>query len=243
MKVIGWLLGLVVIALIAAGAYVFYFSGDLVKQAIEAFGPDYMGADVSVRSVDLDLAGGSGAINGLEVGNPAGFDGAYAMRVGTMAMTLDPAESTSELIVVKELTIDGASLAAVARGRQTNLQKLMDNVEAATGPSEESTMAFIVDRFAFTNADVSLDSDILGTRALAISDIRLTGVGRKSNGATASELVQQLMGPITSAVGKAAVKQGLDLEGIEADVKTRVEDKLREEIGGGLRKLTDQLSR
>ena len=134
MKVVGWLLGLVVIALIAAGAYVFYFSGDLAKQAIEAFGPDYLGTDVSVGAVERDIAEGTGAIVGLEVGNPAGFDGPYAMSVGRVGLSIDPSTITSDLIVMNSLTIDGASLAVIARGQQTNLQQLMDNLNEALGP-------------------------------------------------------------------------------------------------------------
>ncbi len=104
-------------------------------------------------------------------------------------------------------------------------------------------MRFIVDEFAFTNADVSLDSDILGQMGLNIPDILLQDIGRQSNGATGAQLAQQILEPVTAAVTREAVNQGLDLEGIKANARQQVEDKLREELGGGLRSLTDRLKK
>lgn len=250
MKVIGWIVGIVLVALIGIGVYVFLYSGDLVKRGIEAFGPDYLGADVSVATVDLDLAGGAAAIRGLVVGNPQGFDGPYAMRLGEIAAVLDTDSISSDVVVIRTLRVDGASLAAVARGKETNLQQLMDNLNAAAGTSEETEpaastepeMKFIVEDFAFTNADVSLTSDVLGDAQLTIPDIRLQGVGRKTNGVTAVELVQQLLRPITQAVTRAAVSRGVDLEGVKAKAIDKIKDRLGDQLGSGLKGLTDRLN-
>ncbi len=239
MKVVGWLFVVIILVVLGAGAYLFLYSGDLVKQGIEEFGPQYLGTDVGVSSVDLDLAGGAGSIKGLEVGNPQGFSGPYAMRLGEIGLALDIEQTTSELVVIKEMRIVGASLVAIAEGRNTNLQKIMENVEAAAGTSEAgpadaggSEMKFIVDRFLFTDADVSLKSDILGESSLSIPPIELSGVGRKTNGATAAELAQQLMKPITEAVSRAAVSEGLDLEGVKANAKEKLMDKVRDKVPG-----------
>ena len=97
MKVLGGIVGLIVLLVLGAGVYLFLFSGDLLKSGIEEFGPDFLGADVSVAQVNLDLAGGSAAIRGLEVGNPQGFSGDYAMKLNEIAVTLDPSATTESL--------------------------------------------------------------------------------------------------------------------------------------------------
>jgi hypothetical protein len=146
------------------------------------------------------------------------------------------------LVVIKELLIEGASVAAVAVGKETNFQKLMENLQAKAGgeddtaaaPSSEAGTKFIIDRFAFTDADVKLNSDILGESELSIPPIRIADVGRKSNGATAVEVGQQLIKPITDAVSQAVVSQGLELEG----VKTKLLEKVRDKVPG-VDKITD----
>ena len=233
MKAVGWIVVLVLLVLIGAGAYLFLYSGDLIKRGIEDFGPAYLGADVSVDAVDIDIAGGKGSVRNFQIGNPQGFDGPYAMRLVEISLAL--ADVSSELVVIREMRVQGASLAAVAVGQATNFQKLLENVESTTGgtgaestapPADESEMKFIVDRFLFTDADVSLSSDLLGDKKLTIPPIELTGVGRKTNGATAVELAQQLMKPITTAISTAAVSEGLELD----DVKERLLDRVRDKV-------------
>jgi len=87
------------------------------------------------------------------------------------------------------------------------------DVRGVTSEEGGVTTKFIIDRFNFTNAKASLDSDILGQLELNIPDIRLKDIGRKSNGATAAELAEQILKPITAAISKEAVNQGLDIEG------------------------------
>ena len=243
MKVIGWLFAIILLAVVGGVVYLVINSGDLAKTGIEEFGPDYLGADVKVGAVNIQLLEGSASITNLQVGNPRGFAGDYAMRLGEVAMRIDTQQTTDSLVVINELLIDGASLAAVAKGKKTNLQQLVNNVSKAVpesgGESSESEMKFIVDRFAFTNADVSLVSDLLGETDVRIPDIELKDVGRKGNGATAAALVEQLLKPITQAVGKAAVTKGLDIDGVKANV----EEKVRDKISGGLKGLTDRFKK
>ena len=247
MKAVGIIILILVLAVAGVGGYLFFYSGDLIKQGVEEFGPEYLGADVSVGSVDIDYVGGSGEIRNLVVGNPEGYAGPHAMSLDRVGITLDVENITGDLIVIKEVLIDGASVAAVANGNKTNFQKLMENLEASAGPSEETAAAessaesetkFIIDQFSFTNADVSLNSDILGEQDMSIPPINLSGVGRKTNGATALEVGEQLLKPITQAISRAAVSQGLELDGVKANLLEKVRDKVP-----GVDKISDFLNR
>jgi len=248
MKVLGWIIGIVVLAVVGAGVFIALNSGSLVKQAIEEFGPEFLGTDVSVSEVNLALTEGSAHIKGVNIGNPSGFGGGHLMKLDEIKVVLDAQQISDTLVVMKHVLIDGADVLAIAKGKSTNMQKLMDNLDAAagtsTGESDASSetgteMKFIIERFDFSNANASLSSDILGDLQIDIPDIRLKDLGRKSDGATAAELAQQIFKPITAAIGKAAVNQGLDVEG----AKQKAEQKAREELGKGLRGLTDQLKK
>ncbi len=241
MKVVGWIAGIVVVLILGAVAFLVLNSGSLIETAIEELGPEYLGAPVGVGGVDLSLTEGSASITDLAIGNPEGYGGGNAMSLGEVKVTLDTGQISDTLVVMKQVLIDSANVAAVAKGSQTNFQKLMENVEQATGttsaPAAETEtgaeMKFIIERFDFTNASASLNSDVLGDMELSLPDIHLTDIGRKSNGATALELTQEILRPITSAISKAAIAQGVDLEG----VKEKVTEQVKEKIGEGLRGL------
>ena len=246
MKVLGWIIGIIVLAVVGAGVFIALNSGNPVKQAIEEFGPEFLGTDVSVSEVNLALAEGSAQVKGLNIGNPPGFAGGHLMKLDEIKVVLDTQQISDTLVVMKQVRVDGADIAAVAKGTSTNVQKLMDNLNAAAGdgdgaPAESSgpEMKFIVERFDFTNANASLSSDILGDLAMDIPDIHLKDIGRKGDGATAAELAQQILKPIAAAISKAAVSQGLDVEG----VKQNVEQRAREKLGEGLRSLTDRFKK
>ena len=246
MKVLLWILAIVVLLVVGAGVYLVMFSGNLLKDGIETYGPQYLGADVKVSAVELSLAEGSGEVRGLRIGNPQGFDGADAMRLGKIKMVLDTGQISEELVVLKQVQIDGAEIAAIAKGKATNLQQLMDNVVAAAGLEDTDAdtgpqIKLIIDRLDFTNAKTSVSSDLLGDVSVDIPDIHLKDIGRESNGVTAAEAVKQLMEPIYKSVSSAMIAQGLDLD-VEG-LKSNLKDKLGEKLGGGLKGLTERFGK
>ena len=245
MKVVAWLVGIVVLLVVGVVAYVALNSGNLVKDAIERLGPAYLGTDVHIDRVDLRLLEGEGDFIGLQIDNPDGFAGPFALRLGLITILLDTDQLSERLVVIKEMRIDEAELGVVVKGTKTNLQTIMDNLDEATmtaGDSSEDDLKIIIDRFAFTNASTSVSSDVLGELELAIADVYLTDIGRKTDGATADEVLRQVLKPVFQSVSREMVRQGFDVEGVEANLKKRVVEKLSEKFRG-LKKLTDQLGR
>lgn len=243
MKVIGWLVGIVLLAVIGAGVYIVMNSGSLIKTAVETLGPKYLGVPVSLGSAEISLSDGSGALTDLVIGNPAGFAGPHSMRIGKVSLALDPAQISGDLVVVKDLSIEGAEVAIVAKGTQTNLQTIMNNLdtgdsaEPAAAEDASSEMKMIIDKFAFTNAKTSLSSDLIGNKTVNLPDINLSGIGRKSSGVTVEEAVSQMLRPIIKSSTDAAINAGIDVEGM----KKGAMDKVNESIGKGLKGLTDRL--
>ena len=248
MKTIGWILGIVVLALVGVAIFLVLNSGDLVKEAIEKYGSQYLETDVSVSRVNLSLAEGSGEILGLNIDNPRGFEAGSAFRLGQIKIVLDPSQITADLIVLKEVTIDSAQVAAMVRGKDTNLQGLMDNLSANLDTEESSAAEeaapgpkLIIDRFQFSDAQASVDSDLAGQFDVSIPDINLKDVGRSTNGATVGEVIQQILKPIIRSVTREMVNQGLDIEGVKAELQQNLEKKASEKLGTGLKGLTDKL--
>jgi hypothetical protein len=246
MKAIGWLIGGLLLVIIALGVYVVMNTGNLVKTAVETLGPEYLGVDVSLDAADISLTEGTGELRGMVIGNPDGFDGPYAFRLGSIKLALDPLAQSQELVVIKTIAIDAADLAILAKGRSTNLQAIMANLESGESaePQAESSAApkIIVDAFAFTNAHTSLQSDIVGEAQVTIPDIHLSDIGRKSQGVTIREAVTQMLRPIVRASTEALAKEGLNVDKIKADAEERVDKELKERLGTGLEDLRGRLN-
>lgn len=166
--------------------------------------------------------------------------------MNNISVAMNIQETTGELFVLNEVSIDGAEVAALLVGRESNLQKLMDNLEAQTGGAEEepdsgSDVQLIIDQFSFTNAHASVNSDLLGGRELTIPDVRLEGIGRKNNGATVGEALSQVLEPVYQAVTREMLNKGIDLDGARDQLEQNLRDKASEKLGVGLDSLRRSL--
>ncbi|MGD8733207.1 MAG: hypothetical protein PVI08_01890, partial [Gammaproteobacteria bacterium] len=90
--------GIVVLVAIAAfGVYWLASNLDsIVAGAIEKAGSQATGVPVAVSGVSISLKEGSGEIRGLTVGNPPGFDSDYALKLGSISMTIDTGSIRSD---------------------------------------------------------------------------------------------------------------------------------------------------
>jgi hypothetical protein len=241
MKAIGLLIGILLLVIVGLGVYVVMNSGGLIKSAVETYGPRYLGVDVRLGSADISLTEGTGELRGLVIGNPQGFDGPHAFSLGAIKVGIDPMAQSESLITVRNIEIDSADLAMIAKGTNTNLQALMANLSsdspAESAPAEEAAgpePKIIIENFAFTNARTSLSSDILGDKAVEIPDIRLSGIGEKSQGVTIKEALNQLLSPIVQASTEALAKESLNVDELKADAEERLDQELKERLGTDL---------
>lgn len=225
----------VVVALVAVIAYVIINAGDIVKAVIEDVGTEALGASVTVGSVDLSLEGGE--IVGFQIGNPKGFETPFAIRIERAKIGLDTASSSEGLIVIKQVLIDGAKVNAEIIGKSSNLQALMDNLDVGETAAEEDpadATKLIIDRFDFTNAQTNVLSDVFGEKQVKVPDIHLTDIGRKQNGATASEVLNELMQPLLKSIIREAIvgQIGIDTDGAKKSVTGRIGGALKGLVGG-----------
>lgn len=252
MKAIGWLIGILLLVVIGLGVYLVMNSGSLIKTAVETYGPRYLGVDVRLGSAEISLTEGTGELRGLVIGNPEGFDGPHSFSLGLIRLRLDPLGQSETLIRLRNIEVDSADLAMVARGTKTNLQALMANLSSDDGDqapaeapdgSEGPEPQIIIEKFSFTNARTSLDSDILGEKSVEIPDIHLTGIGEKSQGVTIREALKQLLSPIVRASTEALARENLNVDEMKAKAEERLDEELKERIGTDLEGVKGLLNR
>lgn len=198
--IMGVLLLLAVIALVVVNQRL----DGWVKTAVETYGSEYTGVAVTLDGVSLSLLDGQGELRGLTVGNPEGYEGDYAVRVGRISFAVEPRNLLEDPIVIELIEIEGAEVHAESRNlRETNLQVIQRNVRAATPPADPDAAPgrqLIIERLAITGTQTSVTAAALGSTAVRVPDLTLTEVGRQSNGASIGQVLEQILQPLLAAV-------------------------------------------
>ncbi|MEM7304603.1 MAG: hypothetical protein AAF372_03635 [Pseudomonadota bacterium] len=242
------LIGLVVLILIIA-AGIYYVLGNLdsiVEHAIEKYGSEALKTSVEVGSVNIKLTEGLAQINDLEIDNPKGFKTDYLFYMGTTRVQLDVKRISSELIVIKEVLLDGPSINYELSMKGSNVETLIKNMgSSSSGGSSDSGSSsggsgpkLIIENFIFKDGEVVATSNVVKDKTLKtkLPKIHMTNLGG-SSGATPEEITKQVMNELLKEIAKAA--KNLDLSSLmnEEMLKELGKGKLNEASGGALEKL------
>jgi len=203
------------IVVIAAGlVYVYSQLDTIVAGLIEEQGSAATGTPVRVSGVSIELGEARAAVDGLTVANPEGYSGT-AISLGRFAIAIDPGTVTDETIVLKEVTVSGATVNLIQRATGSNLRDLMKNLESAGGGQQQAAddgpgRKLIIERFVLEDASASVSlPDIGEDRTVEIPRIELTGIGRASGGATGAEVARQVLKPVIDQVLQSAATDSL----------------------------------
>ncbi len=257
----GLLIGLGVIAVAVVGAIVFVMSSldSFVEHAIEATGSEATQANVTLDGVDIDLTGGSVALNGLNVGNPKGFQTPSSFKLGGVKVVLNTATATKKVIIIKEISIDGPEITYELTGKGSNVDAIKRNVDAfATrmgaggGKAEEKPATegegpkLVIEHLYVRGGTVNVSASILKGETLSagLPDIHLTDIGKDKGGASPAEVTKELIDALTATVGDAMASIGVgktldslkgklgDIAGSTTEKATQAVEGLKDQAGG-----------
>lgn len=236
------LAGLVVVIIIAVIVVVMNLDRG-VKAIIEEMGPKFVQADVTVKEVNLSLSSGEGRLGGLVIGNPAGFASDQAFSLGEIALAVEPESLAGDTVVIKSLRIIAPEITYEMAKGGSNLSQMQNNVEQAvarysgggqsaaadSGPGKK----LIIRDFLISDGQIHYSNPLLSDKTvdLALPRIKLTGIGEKSGGATAVEVVDLILSSINKEAVNAIAKEGL-LKGAAEDAIKQGKSKLEEKLGG-----------
>ncbi len=205
-KIAGVLLILVVI-----GVVVLVLNLDKgIKAAVENLGPRLTQSDVTLNKVSLSPRTGEGSLQGLVVGNPAGFKTPNAFSLGEIAVALDTDTLAGDPIVINSIRILAPEITYETGKTLNNLQQIQKNIEQAMGgrsgtssPDQETEGAakkLIIRDLLVASGKIHYSNPLLSSNMveLKLPDIHMSGIGEKSGGATAIEVVDQIISVINS---------------------------------------------
>ncbi|MFO8026531.1 MAG: hypothetical protein R6U56_02575 [Opitutales bacterium] len=135
------LIGILALALIAAVLIYFLGAGLLnssVKKGVETVGPKVTQTSVTLESVNLAPFSGSGTLKGLIVGNPEGFESENIFALGQVDIQFDTSTLFSDTIVIDKIHVVAPAISYEKKLRTSNIKELQKNIEAFTGPPDET---------------------------------------------------------------------------------------------------------
>jgi uncharacterized protein involved in outer membrane biogenesis len=231
------LIGVGVLVLVIVGAVAWLWSSidGLVKTAIETVGTKVAGVPVTVGKVSLDIRNGKGSIEGLSIANPKGFATPTAFALTAITVALDPASVAKKPIKIPDVSIIAPQVTyEVTPQGGSNIEAIKKNVDGfvasnAGGKSDAKSdaksdgsapaakpqsagddkgAALVIDRLSVTDGKVTLASPVPGVKASApLPPITMTDIGKDKGGASPADVAQQVL----DALSAAAMKSGSGL--------------------------------
>lgn len=205
---------IVLLLLLAGGAWFLYFNlNTIVARIIVDVGSEATQTKVSVGGVFIDVQDGVARIDRLTVANPDGFSDQPAIALENLEIELDPMEAMSDPAIIERVVVDGTQVLVEQAGSRNNLKTILASIErqASERPAEEADgKKLIIERFELTDASAALFIPRLNERhQVRMPGIVLNDIGRATNGATATSVARQVLGPVIRRALEAMAADGI----------------------------------
>ncbi len=212
---------LVFIIALAVGLWWLYHSLDaLVASAIRTFGPEITGVSIRLDGVTIDALDGRAELRGLVVGNPPGFTSDHALSLGAINMTLDLDSLTKDVIVIKQIAVTKPDVTYELNAEGSNLGAIQRNVDRYVGERRAAGSAqsepepgkkLVIETLTIKGATATVSTAVVTSRSASVPlpDLHLSNIGKQSGGATAGEVVRQVLGALTQSVTRTVASRNL----------------------------------
>ncbi|MFL6713258.1 MAG: hypothetical protein ACJ8LN_10070 [Sulfurifustis sp.] len=219
--------------------YVFTNLNAMVEAAIEKYGSQTTKTAVQADKVKIQLTDGAGAISGLSIANPKGFETENAFSLGAIETQIDIKSLTKGPITIDKVIVRKPQIFyELNNDRQSNLNELYKNIAASTGGSSGTSKPaakgdepkLIIRRFELADATVEANVVPLNKKyTLKLPAIEMRDLGGK-NGATPSEISRQMLDTITQRALAAVKQAGIDdrVQAVKSAAREKVGTKTRE---------------
>lgn len=244
-KPLKFLLLAVVVLILVVPVIVMSRASVLIRNAVETYGPELIGAPVSLGGVTFSLINGEAGLEALVIGNPPGFKSDYSFSLRQLRIKLDPFSLFSGRIEIRELVIDQPELIWEVRKGESNFQVLQKNLPASDTPDEAGPLVMI-DHVYLNGTRVAIEGlPVKRDTSLSLPDLHIENIGRDEGGVTFGNAMEEIFSVIMPAVAEMAMAQQIrglsgtalgDLKGegeaAAKGLKGKLEGRLKRGLGG-----------
>jgi hypothetical protein len=201
------LLAFLAAAVLTANVYL----GKIAKTAVERIGPSLVGVSVKLDSAQCRLLRGAIRLNGLVLGNPAGFKTDKAISMEKIAVDVDIRSLRADTIRIKSIVISQPEIVyelGMGKSNLGQIQSGMDRSSTEEATADKGGRKVMIDDLLIQNIKVRVSAKVAQGEAVPmhLPDIHLMKVGEEpgSQGATRDEVVRRVLGALMDSARKAA---------------------------------------
>ncbi len=238
------LLGFIIVFPIVVILLVAWRLGPIIKIGVEKAGPMFLGVRTSLEDADVSIFKGQIDLQGLDVGNPEGFDAPSFMKAGRIYVDVNIGALRNREMHIQEVALDAPEFTFEFNGNTTNVQAFLerlkkgdeDKPEEPKEPREAGEVKLKIDLLRVTDAQVHAVAPGLDVRfkipSLEIRDI----ADENGNAVPPDQILVAFLRKFEDAVlnatelGKVAEEIRKAQERFDAETR-KLEDKIREETG------------
>lgn len=207
LKTVLVLAGLVVFLLVTHPLWI----GPVAKGVAESKVPELTGTPFTLKGLHADLYAGALRLENATLFNPAGFDEPRAFELDRFSVDVDMASVLSDVVVVRDVTVDGLFVAFIGRDGTNNFEMIAAHAArageggekaakkaekaptradgtAAEDPGGEAGKKVVIDRLTLRNLTVRW----MGV-TIPVPTIVVRGIGRESGGVTWSVAGEEIL--------------------------------------------------
>lgn len=220
MTVIRKIVAKLVLVAIVLLAFLHYFGGATIKQAVNTGGPILLGVPVKLETAKLQPLSGHVYLGGLVVGNPEGFKTERLFELGHIEIILEPRSLLRDMIRITRIDINNPTITLERGLRSSNLGALLEQLEKKQAfksgqPAPEKKPAeagkkVVIDEIAINGAQLNLSITALGGAAapLPLPPIKLRDLGKEKEGTSITDVLTALVRAIFTSVTEVLLNAG-----------------------------------
>lgn len=216
MKLALRILAALLILLVAAGWLASSWVAGKVRETFEREGGRVLRTRVELASVSINPVSGTASLQGLNIGNPRGYQTPSFFKIQEARINLDPRSLAGDgPVLIQTILLDGPEITYEKRGLwDSNIAALIRGLErrkdipAPTPPTAGGTSAgrgVQIGELIIRNARVNLSSALMLGRSLPLplDEIRLTSLGTGERSTSGEDVLRAFMTALENGMRKA----------------------------------------
>lgn len=218
--------------LVVAAVGLSLFGGAMIKGGINTFGPAVMGVPVTLERATFRPFSGRVQLTKLHVGNPEGFKTPALFELGDVDVELNARSLFGDTIVIHAILVNAPEITYERGLLASNFSKLLDQMQGGGKPADarmpeeqpEQKPAgggkkVIIETLVVRDPKLNVSITAAGGHYIpvALGQVEMKDIGRKSGGATFADAMKVVFSVLTQNIENAVTGAG-DLIG--SGVKT-----------------------
>ncbi len=138
----------------------------IIREQVDSRATAALGVKATLSQVALNILGGSLALKGLNIANPAGFSDPSLLDMKSCKVTVKIGSLLGQTVQITTIAIDGLTVTLDQNGLNSNIQDILNNIKKNTAPAGNAGTS--------TPAASKTQRTASGGKALAINQVILT---------------------------------------------------------------------